>query len=477
MNRNRHSSLAFLLVVISACALVPAARAQDVEIDSDTVLQLYEVRSPGAAAFIVRRRLVQTLGFTYGHAVGTPDPALGDEVTRGPRVLATLRLRLDQDFGQTCLVGRDLCVRATDPNEPATYQPLARDTAVDAPSAFVEIHSLPAGGRARVGRHLLYGPIGLLRIDGASARVAPLTLVAVEAYAGLLVRATSLAGSDAFVPQGTLRLDLDDVDPSRVPFVEPPVDTWAAGADLEVGDFRWARARAGIRELWEPSGVVARRFGASIASQPWDPLRVEGTAVWDLLDGTLYDALASVTTRAGALTIRAGVEQHVPRFDAGSIWGYFDLVPVGEAWVSSSWKVTERLELGAGVRGRRADFGDDVVELDAGGDVSARVRLGAWSLGGAVFAWGGDLAPLAGGQVDVSRAFANVVRVDARASLWHFDDPLRENLNGTSIEEALGATWRLSRMTSVRAELSHAHSAVVGHRFRGLAALSFEVWR
>ncbi len=303
--------------MLLAAGPAPAA-AQDVHVRSDTALVAYEVRSPGTAAFMTRRRLIQTLGFTYAQAFG----ARHHDGRPRPRLVASFDLRLDQDFGDTCLVGRDLCVHATSTGDLGSYQPLAHDTSADAPTAWLELRDLPGGARFRLGRQLLINPIGFVRLDGLDARIAPVAWLAAEAYAGALVRQTSLAGSDAFVPQGALHLALPaSVDPSTAPYVSPPVTTWVAGAAVEGGDSRGVRTRLDFRELWESSGTVARRAAITAASAPWDALRLQASGVWDLLDGTLLDAVASVTVAAGPVTWRGGVDRHVPRFDAGTNLG------------------------------------------------------------------------------------------------------------------------------------------------------------
>jgi hypothetical protein len=64
-----------------------------------------------------------------------------------------------------------------------------------------------------------------------------------------------------------------------------------------------------------------------------------------------------------------------------------------------------------------------------------------------------------------------------RASVWHFDDPLRQGMHGTTTLEAIAARFRLSELTAIRLEVEHARSRVTGHRLRGLLTLALEVWR
>ena len=155
----------------------------------------------------------------------TTTPESDDDPT--PRIAASLRLRLDHDFGDDCLVAYDLCVDATNENDAGAYQPIATDTLVDAPEAWVEVRELPASARVRVGRHAVFAPEGILRLDGGTAIVAPTGWLEAATFGGALVRRTTLLGTGAFEPQGVLRLDLpDSVEPSRVPYVSEPTTTW-----------------------------------------------------------------------------------------------------------------------------------------------------------------------------------------------------------------------------------------------------------
>jgi len=465
-----------VLALVCGAALVVGASlpagADDVRVDADTAFQIYEVRSPGAAAFLARRRLVQTLGLTYARAL---DDESDEPAT--PRLSASVRIRLDQELGEDCLVSRDLCYLATRPGDTAFYQPLAEDTAVDAPEAWVEVSRLPLGTRVRAGRHLRAEPIGLVRLDGATARAEPSPWVAAEAYGGLLVRRTSLAGTDAFIAQGDVRRELE-VDPARAPFVEPPVTTWLTGGLLELGHRRWLRVTAGFREMREEGSLVARRASLSAVSQPIDPLRLSAAGVWDVHDRRLVDAWAEASVEpTSGLVLRASAERHVPVFDWGTIWAYFQLVPIDEARVGATLTTRDRLTVGAGVRARHAEIDPGTDETDFGGEAHGTVQLLGARVSLSGFAWAGDLGPLAALMLDLTRPLAWWVDAELRASLWHFDDPLRGVLEGTSISEALGVRFRMSDATSLRLELGHAHSRVIGHRFRLLVALSVEVWK
>ncbi len=470
MNAPSRGARLVALGVALACPTAEA-RADDFRIDAESVLQAYEVRSPGTAAFLTRRRFVQTLGLRY---VRHLDP---DDREESPRLTAQIDLRLDQEYGDTCLVVRDFCFRGTDRSDPATYQPLVDTLRLDAKAAYVELDALPLGGRLRAGRHLVMSTIGFLRIDGVSAHIEPTEWAAVEAYGGLVVRRTSFLGTSQFEPQGALRLDLDDVDPERIPYVAPPVTTYGVGGAIELGVSRIVRGRAELREVHDEDGVLARRFGIGLVSQPLDFLRGTLETVLDLQDGALIDAHAGLGVVATeSLSLRADVERHVPRFDQGTIWAYFDLVPISEGRLGADVRLDRDSSVGLAVRGRVAAFaGDD--ERDTGVELSGDTRVLGARLGATTFFWGGALGPLGAAILTAERPIGMRFAVEGRASVWYFDDPLRQNLYGASFVEALGARWFVSERTTLRLDLEHAHSRVVGSRLRMLASLVIEVWR
>ncbi len=474
-----------LAVGLLACGGTGVARADDARVESDSSFQAYEVRSPGTTVFYTRRRLVTTLGLSWAHVLADEPSADG----RTPRVSATVRLRLTQEFGNTCLIARELCVRATDQRNLAAYQPLARDTWVDLPTAYVEVTGLPLGLDARLGRQLHYDVLGMLRADALRVRAEPTPWLAVEALGGLMVRDTSVGGSYAFEPVGAPRLDLA-VEPSRAAYVAAAATTPIAHVALELGRTTILRGRVAYREVWElaqgevEGGVVSRRASLSLASEPLEALRLEADGVLDLLDtgglgSRVIAARAGVSVRASeAVTVAARVEREVPRFDPGSIWAYFTVAPITDAQLDSTWRLSDHLELGGALHGRHAELsGNDGSDLDLGVEGRARARFGRLTLGGSAFVWSGDLGPMAGVLVDGALVVTRDVRLEARASLWHFDDANRPELYGATVSEVLGVHWQVGDATTALVELEHAASRVVGQRFRAVLALRIEAWR
>ncbi len=470
----RRGPVVLAACLFSALALTDEARALDVEVDADTSFVAYEVRTPSAVAFLARRRLTMNLGLRLVQTFGEPDAA-----GRIVRVSVAGRLRLDQGFGEDCLVGRDLCVRATDRNDLSAFQPLATNTGLDLPMLWARVDGLPLGITARLGRQTLFDAIGFARFDGAQLGFAPATWIAIDAAAGALVRRTTFAGSPAFEPGGSIRLDLGDLDPSRVPWVDPPRTTWLAGGSVRGGPGSYLQLGAAFRQLWDDDGaIVLRRLGFTATSDLGELVRLEGIAVVDLLDGTVITALGAAEVHEGRFSMRLAYDRQVPRFDPGSIWAWFSTAPIDQLRLSGSYRITDDLELGAGLRGRRAElgggYGDD---LDVGIEGFARARVERVRLSAAGFAWSGALGPVSGVSLDVARPIIPELALEAHLSVWQFDDPNQQGAYGTVVSQSLVGVATITPQASILVELSHANNRVVGDRFRGLVTLSVETWR
>ena len=465
--------LALALVLPVALARIHA-RALDVEVDASTSFAAYEVRSPGAGAFVARRRLVANLGLRLVQPLTEPDAA-----GRVIRVTVEGRLRLDQDFGQDCLAPTGLCVQATDRSSLSAYQPLASDTRLDVPMLHASIEGLPYGLGARIGRQMIGDAIGFARFDGAQVSFAPTTFVAMEVNVGTLVRRTTLAGSAQFEPQGTMQIDLGGIDPRRVPWADPTRTTWLAGASLRGGPGSYLMAGAAFRQLWDDDGsIVARRLGLTLSSDLAALVRLDGVAVVDLLDLTIITALASTEVHDDHYALRLSYDRQVPRFDPGSIWAWFYTAPIDQLRLSGSYRFTHDLELGGALRGRRAQLGGQIGDdFDAGVEGWARARIERLSVNASGFGWSGSLGPVAGVSLDVSRPILPELALEAHVSFWHFDDANRANSYGEVISESLIAVATLTAQTRILLELTHAHNRVIGDRFRGIVTLLVETWR
>lgn len=465
----RNRSLIFALAMLCQVGLGRSVHAFDVHLDSDTAFQAYEVRSPRAGAFITRSRLMQNVAFKMVQP-------LSDDLSEGASVSTVVQLRLEYDFGESCLVGLDLCMAATDASDPGVYQPLLSTSMMDAPTAYAEVSGVVQGLRLRIGRQTLWDALEIRRLDGAHVRMAAASWVALEGYAGAMVRGNSVLGTEAFAMEGRPRRDLDDVDPTLVPYVDTTTTTWMAGTALEMGEPRLIKARLVMQELWESTGTVARQLGVSMSSQPLDILRLSATGGWDLVDGTFFRGNAGANLDLEGWGLDASVERRVPRFDRGSIWAYFETAPIEEARLGGYRQISRALRLSMALRGRQAHL-DESTDRDLGVEAGSQMMLGALRVDVNGFAWDGDLGPVSGGLLYAAYPLTSRFSMYGRGSVWYFDDPYQDVLEGVSVSEMVGGRLQITPQSSVVMELSHAANHVAGHRWRALAMLNIEAWR
>ncbi len=457
----------------------------DWRVTADTSFAAYEVRSPRSRVVYARRRLVSRLGIRYARRL--------DEAGRWSLTL-DVDLRLDHDFGSTCLVfDEERCVQADDVSDRRDFQVLARNTRIDARRLSATIRG-PHRTTLRLGRVLRMDPIGALRLDGLSVSTAATSALTVRAYGGLLVRSGSWLGSAAFEPSGSLQVELPELlSPDRAPFVAEPTRTYALGAELELAKEDRVRGRVMFRETRDEIGSVARRVAAAASvdvplsgsarpsgrlgrrATPRTSLRAEAFAAVAVdADPGLVDAFGQVTLRHARARYFVRADHHEPRFDLGTIWAWFPRVPVTRVTLGTHAEV-RGATFGGAVRYRRSRPGD-ATERDVGADVSMMVpvRAALVSVSGSVTE--GSLMPLASLTLHVNRRFI-LGALYGRASLWHFRDGWRQNVAATSVSTALGFRLEVTPLTRVGAELEHAYNGLVGHRFRMLATFSTQVWR
>lgn len=483
-----------------ALAIPASAHALETEVDADTTVVAYEVRSREAGVVLSERRLVANLGVRTVELVGD-DP----RPSRRIRVWAEGRLRIDQRFGEDCLVRADLCYRAVDASSLSTYQPLAGETRVDVPLLVVGIANLPLGGEVRLGRLFRFDTIGMSRIDGLSFSVRPLALVSAEAYAGRMVRTSSFAGTSQFevtgprmVPYDTGALD------GRPLSLDEPLDTWVIGGAIRSSLAPWLDVALDARTAFHDRGVVMRRASLAVSSTLHPMLRLEGSGVVDLLDDTVIEAHAAIDLHDGAAaddgnaimrgsprlrassdgrwSVRASVERFVPRFDPGTIWAYFGVAPVAIARLRTTHRIDDVVELGAEVRTRHAELPDrQTGDWDHGVELFGRAHVEGADLGLRGFLWQGSLGPTAGVTFDASRRVLRELVLETQLSIFHFDDGVGVGAGGgaygTVVSEVLGGDIRITDQTSCLIELQHGYADVSGHRFRALAALRLNAWR
>ena len=474
-------------IAIATCAMSSAhaqtrsveapTRAAPVEdrsewhLHADTRFVAYAVQSPRSPVALARRRLIQTAGFLQSLRLGD---------LRAPwTVRVVLELRLDQELGDVCeREGDERCLAELRLESRRDYQALARITRLDLPEAYVEIVPPQASGlttRARVGRQILFDAAGFVRLDGARLTANAHRWISVDAYGGLYAQEASFAGSDGYALQGNLRFELpSELSDDRAPFVLDPVRTWVLGGTISFGDARVLRVDALAREARDEGGALAsRRVGVVARSRPHEALGLRAQALWDPSDGTLVDAIGEIEGHTRRGIVRASARRSEPRFDLGSIWTFFDVVPTDVLSLGGLVRLG-RATLAGAMHGRWTRLDDTV--FDAGVELSLDLREGARFVGVGGQLWAGSAGNTARVHLDLGRR-VGPVDLYARGSVWHFDHPWQEALHGTSVATAVGTSAVITEQVRLRTELEWMHNRVAGHRFRALASLTLRVWR
>ncbi len=465
-----------LLVVASASVAVAQSRTRPApstyqsgqsersfwEIHADARIIAYEVAHPRSPVRYSRRRLVQQTGLE--HVL-----VLGEE--RQWRLVSHLQVRLDQELGSVCLRGTDTCIRETDDDARRDFQLLVRNSRLDMPRVWLGLQG--PGLNLRLGRVVVFDASGFARVDGGRVELNPHAWVSIRAYGGRRTTDASFAATPGLQTQGSIQIGLpEDFSPERAPFAFAPSRTWVLGGAVDL-HARGYGVEGGWREVQDQSGIVARRTWVAARARI-AALGLRGSAVWDPTDGTMVDGSAEASVQLGRFTTRAVFERHVPRFDLGSIWSWFTLVPVDRATVGVDWRA-DTWRMGALARARRT-VDDQNNEADFGGEVYANFRRRSWHTSMRAFVWAGDLQPMAALFLDVRRRIS-MVEVYARGSLWHFDHPFQDNLYGLSTATAIGTRVNLTDNTLLQADVEWAHNRVVGHRIRGLVGVTVRAWR
>ncbi|MEM1416860.1 MAG: hypothetical protein AAGH15_18325, partial [Myxococcota bacterium] len=181
---------------------------------------------------------------------------------------------------------------------------------------------------------------------------------------------------------------------------------------------------------------------------------------------------------------RARLRHHLPRFDLGSIWAWFDVVPVQELRAELVRELGTRAHgdprrpftLGAALLGRRADPDrQGPPEHDGGGEAWLRVRRRRFSAGARVSAWGGALQPLVRATGDLQARAHRSLWLYGRAALWRLSDLEGEAI--ASVAGTFGVRLDLAAVTRLRGEVELAWTENEGTRLRGLASLVLGVLR
>jgi hypothetical protein len=507
------------LTLLAMVALTPSsARAIDTEVTATTAAQGYALRSPFGDPILMRRRVMQTLGFGVYHL-------LDDEKPTGPQISVKLRLRLDADIGiessETTFVRGDTRSR---------YVPGLIEAPVDLMYGYVEGRNLAGGWLGfRLGRQYQSNSLGWWGFDGGLVRIQS-PYVQVEAYGGFEQRGGLPLSLGRYERNGVWRGDrqsLVDSPDAFAMFLEAGKAP-AMGFALESATPYWLHARLDYRRVYNTGAVAASYLpGAQGALRTYNETRTSSERLGYAMDATfgdhgagkggvvydLYNQFFSayyanldgfVTQR---LTVGADFDYFRPTFDGDSIFNWFTQTPITTLTGRGSWQATDRLDLAvnAGVRWWSTDDdpdGPSTLAPDAAGRVgdqgtlvdpkasnTARLTdvLGSaygryrWSTGRAtlrgVFEVG-ERGRREGVDVGGERYFhGGKYGASLRGSVFDWRDDLRPDRSATSVGYVVGGMWKPGPMADVLLEWEHNMNRLVGQRFRVLALVNVVVNR
>lgn len=446
----------------------PAARAYDVEVNSETIGQGYQIIA-GDRSIIQRARLDQYLGlniFNLG-----PKDATGAPMARNQWYFAS-SMRLQFDFGDY---------------PPGNNNLGGRDTFQEIPNNRFELLYAYFGGRdlggfldLKVGRQIDYDNFSFISYDGLNLLAKTPFYLAAELYAGLLVNGYLPVDSPIFRPDGTSQGTLSIHDRDAKPVI---------GVGLRSFGFRDLDFRLSFREILSPG------TGSDCNGNTGDP---QYYAIGNLercfkvKDGTTEQSL-SLTARArladGVVipwagvrydlltmmldTIQAGLRLTIkrdhaitleylysyPTFDGDSIFNLFTHREFNDLRAGYDVRAGRFRLYGRGF----ARFFNDVSEstdragstvapvgpgnnLDAGGNLGLRYDLGAGFVradGYLEYGYGGHKV---GGDLSTRfKVYREVLALEGRVTLVDFNDDFRPINHATSFGFQVGGRAQLAR--------------------------------
>ncbi|WP_437737054.1 hypothetical protein [Sorangium sp. So ce1335] len=381
------------------CALAPrGAAAADFQVESTTGVQAYEVASPWGNTNIERRRLLQTLGLAVYNLQGDSAPGEAD-------YSATLRLRLDADFGVNGHLEGPYQGGETDYSVAggSRFIPGLEEAPLDLMYAYFEGRNVANGWLGfRVGRQYMSDVLGWWSFDGALLRVTTPYYVQIEAYGGLEQRGGLPLSTSRYERQGVWRgshrgFGSDKTRPGSLadyPSYNEAGLAPAFGVALESAGPSFLHGRLTYRRVYNLGTTVGRQFpdqdgrvhtveGSRISqdrlgyaadiNKP-DLGGIKGGVTYDFYNQLVGSFYGGLEVYAGSrVTLGADIDYFVPTFDADSIWNWFTHDPITTITGRASVDITREVDLAAwgGTRmwiaeGNPEEFGADQCEIATG---------------------------------------------------------------------------------------------------------------
>ena len=507
----------------SLVAVASQARASDVEVSSDTAVQIYEVANPWGDGFLSRRRVLQTLGLSAYDLTGAR--RLG-----APEYNVRMRLRIDSDVGVNDETRGIFAGGETDPSvaSGARFVPGLAESQLDLMYGYLEGRNLAHGWiNFRIGRQVTSDVLGFWSFDGAWVRVRTPYYVSAEAFGGFEQRGGLPLSTSRFEAQGVWRGSTLTTNDVAYPSYQRAAPAPAMGAALGMDGPLGSHARLVYRRVYDSGESTTTQFtGPDVPRSTIDGLRIASERVGATADlsrrdvgsaraGASYDVFAEhlatsyVSVDAfpnRGVIVGADADYYRASFDGDSIWNWFAhgssttisgrlavdatkrLAVAGSAG-TRSWNTesdskapscapaTSLACTNAGATTSSSGAGIDTAR-DLVGNLSARYRWATSTIAFRGLVETGTRGRRDGADVALERPLAGgAYTLGTRASLYEWSDVLRPDRSATSFGYVLGLGIHPSSVASGRVEWEHDMNRLVGNRFRLLALLNVAVSR
>ncbi len=470
---HRVNALSPLLLAFACVAESPRAWCEAI-VGAETLAQAVQIRGPAGTPLISSRRVTQFV------SVAIVERPWG---RRGAVFTFRARVRIDADFGESCDPTSGRCFDEVNRSRLSEFVPLFARRSFDVPYAYADLSGIARGVMdVRVGRIFQSDALGFALFDGARARLAPGIGVVLELAGGLQTRGGLPLSTGRFEPDGVIRLDRTAWTSALLPYVAPSVVAPMVAFALETSDPGPVTARIAYRRVWTDRGVADERIGAGVDATV-GVLRARAEAAY-------VPAVREVSQARIDAALRFGAGRYVglefartrPVFDFTSIWMAFWMDGTDDMRAYAEIDMSGRTALSGAAYVRRYALGDsgpsnrgiDQGDLwNAGGAASVRYRAPAWQAHVRARGEAGAVGARVGVDGDAWWwMIPDVLRVDARLSLWAIRDELRPDRGGLSFGVVLGATARLGSLADVHLDIEDDVNPIVGQRFRATAALN-----
>ncbi len=506
----RRSAPIGVAAVLLATLVAGRARALEADVDADTAMQAYSVRSPFGDPVLMRRRVTQTIG------LGVYD-VLADEKPGRAQVFVKLRMRLDIDAG---IEGPEQGIGSD--RRASRYVPGLREAPLDLMYGYVEGRHLAGGWLGlRVGRQYVTDSLGWWSFDGGLAQLS-VPYARAEVYGGWEQRGGLPLSTARFEQGGVLRGNrspvLDGSPDLFVPYL-PASMAPAFGTSVETSGLAFLHARLDYRRVLNTGSAVAgafpvysgpgagtfttvsgtrtssERLGTSIQGSIGDGVSGQGGLVYDFYNTVLSQYyVAADAFPSKRVTVSAEYDHYKPTFDGDSIFNWFTHSAIDTATLRGAVVATSRVDVAASAGVRRWGTDDDPGRgprltdpmtgrpltdpeassssglFDVLGSASARYRRERTRAAVRGVLETGERGSRKGLDLSGEQGFlSGRYRAEGRLSLFDWRDELRPDRSATSFGYVVGGGFRPGAFADVLVEWEHNLNRLVGQRYRVLA--------